>query len=110
MRHIRLYDTSARRGKGLCVLSPREREILALIASGFANKEIAHRLRIRLSTLKGHVARLMAGLELSNRVELAMWAHWHPEALTGHAVAPGLHGDGCPCPSCALPKTGTNGG
>jgi DNA-binding CsgD family transcriptional regulator len=82
------------------VLSPRERDILCLVASGFPNKGIAHRLGISHSTVKSYVSHLMAALELSNRVELAMWATYHPEALDGCAVAPGLHGAGCPCLTC----------
>ncbi len=56
-------------------LSEREEEVLALIARGRTNAEIASELFISLSTVKSHVASLMTKLGLRNRVEIAMWAY-----------------------------------
>ena len=56
-------------------LTEREEEVLALIARGRTNAEIAAELFIGLSTVKSHVASLMAKLGVSNRVEIAMWAY-----------------------------------
>ena len=56
-------------------LSEREEEVLALIARGRTNAEIASELFISLSTVKSHVASLMTKLGLRNRGEIAMWAY-----------------------------------
>ena len=56
-------------------LTDREEEVLALIARGRTNAEIAAELFIGLSTVKSHVASLLAKLGVRNRVEIAMWAY-----------------------------------
>lgn len=56
-------------------LTGREEEVLALIARGRTNAEIAAELYIGMSTVKSHVASLMAKLGVRNRVEIAMWAY-----------------------------------
>ena len=56
-------------------LTEREEEVLALLARGRTNAEIAAQLFIGLSTVKSHVASLMTKLCVRNRVELAMWAY-----------------------------------
>jgi DNA-binding CsgD family transcriptional regulator len=50
-------------------LSPRECEILALLASGESNKEMARRLGISPNTVKTHVARIYEKLEVQKRVQ-----------------------------------------
>jgi DNA-binding NarL/FixJ family response regulator len=50
-------------------LTPREREVLALMAEGQANKEIARRLRISEHTVKFHVAAILAKLGAASRTE-----------------------------------------
>lgn len=49
--------------------------MLAKVALGLSNSEIAGELFISLSTVKTHVASLMAKLGARNRVELAIWSH-----------------------------------
>jgi DNA-binding NarL/FixJ family response regulator len=49
--------------------------VLALVARGRTNVEIATELFIGLSTVKTHVASLMTKLGARNRVEIAMWAY-----------------------------------
>ncbi|KAA9377174.1 response regulator transcription factor [Microbispora cellulosiformans] len=56
-------------------LTYREEEILAAVARGRTNSEIADEMHISLSTVKTHVASLMAKLGARNRVEIAMWAY-----------------------------------
>jgi len=56
-------------------LTDREEQVLATVASGRTNNEIADELHITLSTVKTHVASLMAKLGARNRVEIAMWAY-----------------------------------
>ncbi len=56
-------------------LTAREEEVLVTVAQGRTNSEIADELHISLSTVKTHLASLMAKLGARNRVEIAMWAH-----------------------------------
>ncbi len=56
-------------------LTEREEEVLVLVARGRTNAEIAAELHVALSTVKTHVAALMAKLGVRNRVEVAIWAH-----------------------------------
>ncbi len=56
-------------------LTEREEEVLATLARGRTNTEIAEELFISLSTVKTHVASLMDKLGARNRVEIAIWAH-----------------------------------
>ncbi|MCS7478587.1 response regulator [Umezawaea endophytica] len=56
-------------------LTEREEQVLATVASGRTNSEIADELYITLSTVKTHVASLMAKLGARNRVEIAIWAY-----------------------------------
>ncbi len=56
-------------------LTDREEDVLALVARGRTNAEIASELFIGLSTVKTHVAALMTKLGARNRVEIAIWAY-----------------------------------
>lgn len=56
-------------------LTAREEDVLATVARGLSNSEIAAELYITLSTVKTHLASLMAKLGARNRVEIAIWAH-----------------------------------
>jgi DNA-binding NarL/FixJ family response regulator len=56
-------------------LTPREEEVLLAVARGRTNAEIADELHISLSTVKSHLAALMAKLGVRNRVEIALWAY-----------------------------------
>jgi DNA-binding NarL/FixJ family response regulator len=54
--------------------TPREVEILTLVAKGFSNKEIARHLSIALSTVKFHVSSILSKLHISDRTRAALWA------------------------------------
>ncbi len=56
-------------------LTAREEEVLVTLARGRTNAEIAENLHISLSTVKTHLASLMAKLGARNRVEMVMWAY-----------------------------------
>jgi DNA-binding CsgD family transcriptional regulator len=60
---------------GAEVLTAREREVLRLVAEGMSNGQIAQRLYISPKTASVHVSRIIAKLEVSNRVEAAAVAH-----------------------------------
>ncbi|MEX0700370.1 MAG: response regulator transcription factor [Acidimicrobiia bacterium] len=55
-------------------LTPREREVLRLIARGFAYKQVATRLNLSVKTVETHVSAVLRKLQLSSRHELARWA------------------------------------
>jgi two-component system response regulator NreC len=60
--------------KRLDELTPREREVLQLIAEGLSNQEIAERLVISPKTVQRHRENIMAKLNLHNRIELVKYA------------------------------------
>src|SRR3954470_22867268 len=63
----------------LASLSPREREILALIGDGLTNREIGKRLYLSEKTVKNHISRLLAKLGVQRRVQAAVLAsHLQP--------------------------------
>ena len=55
-------------------LSQREREVMRLIARGYAYKEVAKELYISVKTVETHVSAVLRKLQLSNRHELSRWA------------------------------------
>ena len=77
----RLLSSFARTGRAdppttpIDPLTEREEQVLLTIARGRTNAEIARDLYISLSTVKTHIASLMAKLGARNRVEIAMWAY-----------------------------------
>ncbi|GAA3221263.1 response regulator [Dactylosporangium siamense] len=75
----RLVDRAVRSrqpapGGELPRLTPRERDVLRLIAEGLSNQEIAERLHLGVTTVKSHVTSLMTKTGSPNRVRLAMLA------------------------------------
>ena len=63
-------------------LSPREREVLGLIAEGRSNQQIARQLGIGEQTVKTHVSSILTKLDLQDRVQAAIFSHRH------HAATP----------------------
>jgi RNA polymerase sigma factor (sigma-70 family) len=68
---------SEQAGSELDELTPREREVLQLIARGYLYKEIASRLDISVKTVESHVSSVLRKLQLSTRHELTRWATQH---------------------------------
>ncbi len=58
----------------ISTLTPREKEILLLVAKGFTNKQIGEHLFIAENTVKNHIKNLLEKLTLENRVQLAAYA------------------------------------
>jgi len=58
----------------LDLLTPRERQVLRLIARGYAYKDVAAELSISIKTVESHVSSVLRKLQLSNRHQLTHWA------------------------------------
>ena len=56
-------------------MTKREREVVALIAEGLSNKEIAERLHIALHTVKSHMHNVLEKLGLHSRLQVAAYVH-----------------------------------
>jgi DNA-binding CsgD family transcriptional regulator len=66
--------------EGPAALTPREREVAALLAEGLTNSQLADRLYISPRTAAVHVSNILAKLGMSSRAEVAAWsARGHPE-------------------------------
>jgi DNA-binding NarL/FixJ family response regulator len=58
-------------------LSPREREVLLMVAEGLPNKLIARRLEISEATVKAHLTRVFERIGVTDRTQAALWAERH---------------------------------
>jgi DNA-binding NarL/FixJ family response regulator len=69
---------AARRGQQpLVELTDREREVLALVVTGLANKQIARRLEISEKTVKAHLTSAFRRIGVDDRMQAALWAKEH---------------------------------
>jgi DNA-binding NarL/FixJ family response regulator len=81
--------------RGAPLLTPREEQVVALVAEGLANRQIARELNLSEHTIKKYLFRIFEKLGISTRVELVLYAvnngdPRHAEWLAGTArVAPG---------------------
>lgn len=73
----RAKPDDSERDAAIRTLTPREQEVLALIADGLSNREIAERLVLSLSTVQSHYAHIGKKLNLHNRTELVKYAMRH---------------------------------
>ncbi len=69
-------------------LSPRETDVLALIARGAPNKKIAAELGLGIRTVEGYVSNILAKLHVSSRTEAALWAHEHRVGAGPGTISP----------------------
>jgi len=72
---VLLPDTTGGRPEDL--ISPREIEVLQLVAQGLANKQIGRRLGISERTVKAHLGRIFRQIGVADRTSAAMWARDH---------------------------------
>lgn len=65
-------------------LSPRQRDVMALVSAGMGNREIAARLRVSEKTVKNHINRIFSALGAANRVEAVLiWQRHQQSGATG---------------------------
>ena len=82
-RVIAQTTTSAGKAKGaseeekLRIITPREREIITLVGEGLKNKDIAERLFISQRTVRNHLTSIFSKLDVSDRLELLLYAYKH---------------------------------
>lgn len=69
MRMKKEFDKIAQEASPYLKLTPREREILDLVAKGASNKEIAHQLCIEEKTVKNHMSNIFAKLHVNDRTQ-----------------------------------------
>ncbi|MBZ9792393.1 response regulator transcription factor [Rhizobium sp. 3T7] len=65
-------STAPRRASAIVALTPREQQVLQLVASGLSNKHVARKLDLHEKTIKHHMTQIMAKLGVANRTEAAM--------------------------------------
>ena len=66
-----------REARPVTELTPREREVLLMLAEGLSNKVIARRLQIREGTVKAHLTRIFDRIGVTDRTQAALWAERH---------------------------------
>ncbi|MGH3411158.1 MAG: response regulator transcription factor, partial [Streptosporangiaceae bacterium] len=73
-------------------LSYRELGVVRLVAQGLSNAEIAARLYLSEATVKSHIARILAKLDLRDRVQIAVHAYEQGIIRPGHGTPPAGRG------------------
>ncbi|WP_052391272.1 response regulator [Streptomyces sp. NRRL B-24484] len=89
MENLRHQDEEPEPGTALAALTPREREILALVGEGLTNRQIGERLFLAEKTVKNHVSRLLAKLGVERRLQAAVIAaHAETDPADHHHTRP----------------------
>ncbi|MDO5066660.1 MAG: response regulator transcription factor [Propionibacteriaceae bacterium] len=70
-------QTTGHDAEAIACLTPREQEIVTLLARGMSNAEIAAELVVEVSTVKSHLTRLLPKIGARDRVQAVIWAHRH---------------------------------
>lgn len=70
-------------------LTSREMAIVALLANGYTNRQIAAQLQLSEKTVKYYMTQIMQKLKARNRVEVVISARQHEQSTTGHSVPVG---------------------
>jgi DNA-binding NarL/FixJ family response regulator len=87
-RVARVLLPTARGGRPEDALSPREQEVLRLVAEGRANKQIGRALGISERTVKAHLGSVFRQIGVTDRTSAALWARDHLSGLRTHDSAP----------------------
>ena len=73
-------------------VTERELGVVRLVAQGLSNAEIAARLYLSETTVKSHIAHILAKLDLRDRVQIAVYAYEHGIVRAGHRTPPPSRG------------------
>jgi DNA-binding CsgD family transcriptional regulator len=76
-RKQRSHAAADQASHGLCLLTEREREILCMLTNGMTTAAISKNLNISMATVRNHIQRLMAKLNVHTRIEAVSCAHQH---------------------------------
>jgi DNA-binding NarL/FixJ family response regulator len=76
--------------QGLKLLTPREEQVVALVADGLSNREVARELNLSEHTVKKYLFRIFDKLGISSRVELVLYAVSHGGHREAEWVAGGV--------------------
>jgi DNA-binding CsgD family transcriptional regulator len=74
LRPVRAFNVRGLNGSLRGALSPREREVVALVARGFTNRQIAEQLIVTEATAAKHVENILGKLSFTSRSQVAAWA------------------------------------
>ena len=72
---------------GIRLLTPREEKVVALVADGLSNREVAQELRLSQHTIKKYLFRIFDKLGISSRVELVLYALSHDNSRQAEWIA-----------------------
>jgi DNA-binding NarL/FixJ family response regulator len=83
IEHFLTHRPPADAAAALTLLTEREREVLLDIARGLSNAEIGERRYLSEATVKTHVSRVLAKLDLRDRTQAVVWAYEHGVVIPG---------------------------
>lgn len=91
--------TAQRTSSPVPYLSPRQREILRLLAKGLDNRALAQTLNLSVKTVENHLTRLYRQINVQSRLECASYIHEHPELTAATDPYPSPESFSLPTPS-----------